>query len=92
MDSAEERRHMPMVQAKVWTLEELHSLPDDGNKYELLHGELFVTPAPTFDHETTIARLHAVLLPFVMAHGRDTSTAETRSSPRVSLSYFRTCS
>lgn len=26
---------------KVWTLEELHSLPDDGNKYELVHGELF---------------------------------------------------
>ena len=60
---------MPMVQAKVWTLEELHSLPDDGNKYELLHGELFVTPAPTFDHETTIARLTAVLVPFVMANG-----------------------
>lgn len=60
---------MHMVQAKVWTLEELHSLPDDGNKYELLHGELFVTPAPTLDHETIIARLHAVLLPFVMENG-----------------------
>ena len=60
---------MPMVQAKVWTLEELHSLPDDGNKYELLHGELFVTPAPTLDHETIIARLNALLVPFVMAHG-----------------------
>lgn len=60
---------MAMPQTKVWTLEELHSLPDDGNKYELLHGELFVTPAPTFDHETIIARLHALLVPFVMAHG-----------------------
>ena len=61
---------MPMAQAKVWTLEELHSLPYDGNKYELLHGELFVTPAPAPapDHETAIARLHAVSLPFVMAH------------------------
>jgi Uma2 family endonuclease len=59
---------MPMAQTKVWTLEELHSLPDDGNKYELLHGELFVTPAPTFDHETIIARLTALLVPFVMAH------------------------
>lgn len=59
---------MPMAQTKVWTLEELHSLPDDGNKYELLHGELFVTPAPTFDHETIIARLNALLVPFVMAH------------------------
>lgn len=60
---------MRMVQAKVWTLEELHSLPDDGNKYELLHGELFVTPAPTLDHETIIARLNALLVPFVMANG-----------------------
>ena len=59
---------MAMPQAKVWTLEELHSLPDDGNKYELLHGELFVTPAPTFGHETIIARLTALLVPFVMAH------------------------
>lgn len=60
---------MHMVQAKVWTLEDLHSLPDDGNKYELLHGELFVTPAPTLDHEMIIARLNALLVPFVMAHG-----------------------
>ena len=60
---------MAMPQVKVWTLEELHSLPDDGNKYELLHGELFVTPAPTFGHETIIARLTALLVPFVMAHG-----------------------
>jgi Uma2 family endonuclease len=57
-----------MAQAKVWTLAELHNLPDDGNRYELLHGELFVTPAPSFDHETIIARLHAVLVQFVMVH------------------------
>lgn len=60
---------MAMAQTKVWTLEDLHSLPDDGNTYELLHGELFVTPAPTFDHETIIARLNALLVPFVMKHG-----------------------
>jgi hypothetical protein len=28
-------------------LEQLHRLPDDGNKYELVRGELFVTPAPS---------------------------------------------
>jgi hypothetical protein len=31
---------------KRWTLEELHSLPDDGNKYELVRGELYVTHLP----------------------------------------------
>src|SRR5437867_2145354 len=43
--------------AKRWTLEELHSLPDDGNKYELVNGELFVTPPPSFAHETVGAKL-----------------------------------
>ena len=49
------------TKTKVWTLEELHSLPDDGNKYELVHGELFVTPPPTVDHEEIAARLDRVL-------------------------------
>jgi Uma2 family endonuclease len=50
---------------KRWTLEELHSLPDDGNKYELVRGELFVTPPPTDSHETIAARLTDILGPFV---------------------------
>ena len=53
---------MPMAAvAKRWTLDELHSLPDDGNKYEVVRGELFVTPAPTPTHETVCARLHRIL-------------------------------
>jgi Uma2 family endonuclease len=46
---------------KRWTLDELHSLPDDGNKYELVHGELFVTPPPSAPHQDIIARLLRVL-------------------------------
>ena len=53
---------------KQWTLQELHSLPDDGNKYELLRGELLVTPPPTDDHETIAARLTRLLDPFVARH------------------------
>lgn len=61
--------HMPDRVRKRWTLEELHSLPDDGNKYELIHGELFVTPAPTVSHETILARLTRILDPYVAANG-----------------------
>lgn len=57
------------TQLKRWTLEELHSLPDDGNKYELIRGELFVTPPPTDDHETILARLTRILDRFVEANG-----------------------
>src|SRR5262249_23154418 len=53
------------AQAKEWTLEEVHSLPDDGNKYELVRGQLFVTPPPSFEHEHIGTRLHRVLDPYV---------------------------
>jgi Uma2 family endonuclease len=49
------------TETKPWTLEELHRLPDDGNKYELVYGELFVTPAPSPSHEEVIAILVRML-------------------------------
>jgi len=55
--------------ANAWTLEELHRLPDDGNTYELIRGELFVTPPPSVDHEEVLARLSAVLTIYVEKHG-----------------------
>jgi len=55
--------------AKAWTLEELHRLPDDGNKYEVIRGELFVTPPPSVDHEEMLARLSAILTGYVEKHG-----------------------
>ncbi|HKS06816.1 MAG TPA: hypothetical protein VJR92_10920 [Gemmatimonadaceae bacterium] len=51
-----------MAATKPWTLEELDLLPEDGNKYELVHGELLVTPAPNQDHETLAALLSARLV------------------------------
>src|SRR5262245_23770708 len=61
---------MPMADtARRWTLEEMHALPDNGNKYELIHGRLFVTPAPTNQHETILGRLTAILAPYVAAQG-----------------------
>ena len=53
---------MPMAaKTKRWTLGELHRLPDDGNKYEVVRGELFVTPAPTAEHEELAAVLGRIL-------------------------------
>jgi Uma2 family endonuclease len=68
--SAEEGALMSVaIKTKKWTLEELHSLPDDGNKYELVRGELFVTPPPAGDHETIAARIARILDPYVERHG-----------------------
>jgi Uma2 family endonuclease len=53
---------------KIWTLEEVHSLPEDGNKYELVRGELLVTPPPEYEHENILARLDRRLVPYVAAN------------------------
>jgi Uma2 family endonuclease len=59
---------MLVAAPKIWTLDELHSLPDDGNTYELVHGELFVTPAPAPIHEVVASRLTELLTPYVAEH------------------------
>lgn len=55
--------------SRKWTIGELYRLPDDGNKYELVRGELFVTPPPTDEHETIGARLTRILDPYVARNG-----------------------
>jgi len=54
------------TETKQWTLAELDRLPDDGNRYELVRGVLFVTPAPSDPHQTMDARLNALLTPYVI--------------------------
>jgi Uma2 family endonuclease len=44
------------------------ALPDDGKRYEVLDGELFVSPAPSFRHQAVLARLYDILQPYVKAH------------------------
>ena len=56
------------TETKRWTLDEVHRLPDDGNKYELVRGDLLVTPPPSDDHETILAALTPLLDPYVAAH------------------------
>lgn len=56
------------TKTKPWTLTELERLPNDGNRYELARGALFVTPAPSVPHELIAARLHNQLAPYVAKH------------------------
>jgi Uma2 family endonuclease len=44
-----------------WTAAQVRELPDDGNRYEVVDGELLVTPAPRFDHQDAVARLWRLL-------------------------------
>jgi len=40
-----------------WNADDLQGLPDDGNRYEVIDGELFVGPAPTWTHQEAVALL-----------------------------------
>jgi Uma2 family endonuclease len=51
-----------------WTYSEFARLPDDGNRYELIAGELYVTPAPRPSHQLISQRLHLLLASFVERH------------------------
>ena len=53
-----------IVQNKIWTDDELLSLPRDGNKYEVMKGELVVSPAG-IEHEEIGVRLIVALGKFV---------------------------
>ncbi|MBI1723138.1 MAG: Uma2 family endonuclease [Gemmatimonadetes bacterium] len=51
--------------ATRWTAEMARALPDDGNRYEVVDGELLVTPAPRRLHQYAVIHLAAALLDYV---------------------------
>ena len=58
-----------MPQVDYYTAEMVRALPDDGKRYETVHGELLVTPTPGGFHQRTLARLIGVLGPYLAAAG-----------------------
>ena len=51
-----------------WTAEMVGALPDDGKRYEVLDGELFVSPAPSLNHQRVVFELARTLQDYVRAH------------------------
>ena len=56
------------TKARPWTRRDLARLPDDGQRYEVLDGDLLVTPAPSPPHQLIALRLGAMLLAYVNRH------------------------
>jgi Uma2 family endonuclease len=59
----------PQRMATEWTAAMVAALPDDGNRYEVLDGELAMTPAPSWDHQRLALALRDALTSFLRAHG-----------------------
>jgi Uma2 family endonuclease len=48
---------MGMAVPLYYTAEMVRQLPDDGHRYEVVHGELLVTPSPRALHQRVVRRL-----------------------------------
>ena len=55
---------MPMLK-RQWTFDDLEDLPDDGNRYEIIDGELFVTPSPVLSHQAAVRVMLVVLAAYL---------------------------
>ena len=51
-----------------WTAERVRALPDDGKRYEVIDGELLVTPAPTWEHQRAALALAYRMYGYLGAH------------------------
>ncbi|MFN2604383.1 MAG: Uma2 family endonuclease [Gemmatimonadaceae bacterium] len=68
---------MPAVETE-WTVDMVRAIPDDNNRYEVVDGELFVTPAPSWRHGDVIAELHLILAEYV----KQNSVAHVKLAPQ----------
>ncbi|SRR5581483_7336823 len=56
------RRRVQFLASDIW------DTPDDGKRYEVIDGELYVTPPPVWKHQNGLANLFSILTAFIRAH------------------------
>ena len=56
---------MGMAAPIYYTAEMVRAMPDDGNRYEVVYGELLVTPAPRPWHQVLVQRLMVALAAYL---------------------------
>lgn len=58
---------MGMAAQLYYTADMVRAMPDDGNRYEVVYGELLVTPAPRAWHQKVVTRLIVALDQYLTA-------------------------
>jgi Uma2 family endonuclease len=74
---SQEPHFMVMPATTHWTVDMVRALPDDGKRYEVIDGELFVTPAPARHHQRAVRELILRLGEYLRA----AQSAEILTSP-----------
>ena len=78
---------LPDRSRRDWTVDQVRALPDDGNRYEVIDGELFVTPAPSWLHQQAAMEFLFLVRPYAHRCALDCyiAPAEVAFSPRRSV-------
>ena len=53
---------------RLLTYDDLCQTPDDGNRYEIIGGELIVSPSPNLSHQDVLGYLHGTLWSYLQSH------------------------
>lgn len=56
------RRHVRFLASDIW------DTPEDGNRYEVIDGALYMTPPPSWPHQNAITALAGILWPYTRRH------------------------
>src|SRR4051794_1854784 len=57
-----------MARPVMLTVSDIESMPDDGNRYEVIDGELFVSTAPSWLHQVALRNLMVALHLYLQAN------------------------
>src|SRR5579863_4302844 len=52
-----EKKQRGTMKTQRWTLSDLELLPDDGSRYEIIDGELYVSKQPDMQHQIVCGKL-----------------------------------
>jgi len=65
--------HIPITESEgqpsqgQWTYDDYLRLPDDGNRYEIIEGVLYMANAPAYDHQYAVGQIFGEIRNFVKA-------------------------
>lgn len=68
-EAAEGGDSMGMAISAGWTVEQLATLPADGKRYEIIEGELYVTPSPVYRHQYAVVEMVTALRTYLKPLG-----------------------
>src|SRR5262245_54961847 len=68
MPSREFASILGMPRPVLITVSDLESMPDDGNRYEVMDGELFVSTSPSYLHQFALGKLLTAIGNYLETH------------------------